>query len=253
MQHFVSLILVLSVFVCIMQNTVMVSAQDSSMAPSSVPSATPSVNPSGGSAAPSSAPSTVPSSFPIVSSTASALSFKALSGLWLVLNNTTNADETSYYNNASCYRVSYQYLSDETLVYVDQFNVGSASGPLTIGDWGVILKIPPTGDAEDLNLTRVNVYPYFTVSVNVVEVGPLNSAGLYSWILIKEIDSPNVTDMTLEAASLYVREPSYFKNGSHASELQQIANLNILSISSLMNPLQFEGCNFTRSLWDIEN
>jgi hypothetical protein len=249
---FFDFLTVLSALVCIAQNSLLASAQDSSVVPSSVPSSVPSMSPTVNPSGSFKVPSSVPSVFPSVGSTTSALSFKALSGLWLVENNPMpDANGTPYYKNASCYRVLFQYLNDDALLYVDQFNVGSASGPLTIGDWGFVLNLSPTGGVQDFNLTWVNEDPYFKVSVNVSQVGPLNSAGLYSWILIQWLDSPYVTNLNSEAA-LYVREPSYFKNGSHVSELRQIANFNNLSISSLINSSHFEGCNFTQSLWDIE-
>lgn len=179
--------------------------------------------------------------------TASTLSLKALSGRWLSLNSPTNADGTPYYKNASCYSASYQYLDTTTLLFLEQFNFGSASGPLVFGDWGFLVKLSPTEGIDDFNLTFINQFPRIVGWQNVSVVGPLNAAGLYSWAVMEwpSGGGPN-------AWSLFVHDIDYFKNGSHASELQQVANFKNVNISSIINPIEFEGCNFNQSLWAIK-
>jgi hypothetical protein len=176
--------------------------------------------------------------------TADALSLKALSGRWLSLNSPKNADGTPYYKNASCYSASYQFLNISTLLYVEQFNLGSTTGPLTIGDGGFLLK-----GFQAFNLTVINQFPHHVVGwQNVPLVGPLNTVGVYSWSIMEWPSGSG-----LSAWSFFVRDLAYFQNGSHASELQKIANFTKLNISSLIVPSEFEGCEFNQSIWGLSS
>jgi hypothetical protein len=187
------------------------------------------------------------SAFSVRNDTASALSLKALSGRWLSLNSPKNADGTSYYKNASCYSASYQYLDATTLLVIEQFNFGSATGPLAFGDWGFLINLLPTGGLNDFNLTFINQFPHFVAWQNVSLVGPLNTAGIYTWAVMEWPSEGGANSW-----SLFVRDLAHFQNGNHASELQQIANFKNLNVSSVINPSEFEGCNFTQSLWEIK-